>query len=726
MEEESECAEPVVECLGEEDEAFNLVEELQRSTMMRTRDRYKSSTGMFLLHLYRRNHPAVNPTFAEEMKKVLEGPRPRGRCTDVTLIRGLLPGYCQATPLEPLLWEKVTPEVILAPIANIRREHSKTSDSKINAYRAAIHLLFKDFEKTNVWQAIAPTVSTIINGWKKRIARKRKEDGVEVERGMSALPFKLYVIICKQLAQHKLTGPFAWCYATLLWNLMCRSDNISYINLGHIKCKDDHLLVYFAHSKTDQEGRLAKYPRAVYANPLDPWICPITALGVYLICISTCVGGPSTGLPLFQGSQEDCARRFRACLSSEVKQLHSRLEELGLTEENIGTHSFRKGAATYASAGGTACPSSSSISLRAGWSQPGVEDTYRRFDAAGDEHVGRVVTGLRMHHEELALLPPTFVPTTTEEQEFIMECARESMDVTKVNPGVAWTCLASVMYHLDTLKITLPSCHKLWSDRVLSDASRCARLRSLLFCGYEDDAIAQQHNLCTTGVPPHCSLLHSLEQVKGEVVKLIPGVEEQIGRLPLILQKALDEAVEAGRIEGAPITTANLERTIMRVIDGTGIHDIRRLLIEGQSALPAEETHQAQLHTLSDFGLCPMAPLPSNFMVPNMTMRKAWQHWTSGDERTCRRPWRSILPAEVTDRQARDRLKRYRKIMLAVQDALPDGAWKETATIQDYDAMFDGVKAYFEFTSGTSLKRRHGELSWDTVLRLKYKHCRGN
>ena len=46
MEEESECVEPVVECLGEEDEAFNLVEELQRSTMMRTRDRYKSSTGI--------------------------------------------------------------------------------------------------------------------------------------------------------------------------------------------------------------------------------------------------------------------------------------------------------------------------------------------------------------------------------------------------------------------------------------------------------------------------------------------------------------------------------------------------------------------------------------------------------------------------------------------------------------------------------------------------------
>lgn len=47
------------------------------------------------------------------------------------------------------------------------------------------------------------------------------------------------------------------------------------------------------------------------------------------------------GLPLFQGNQEDCALRFRACLSSQVKRLRARLEEHGLTEENIGTHSFR-------------------------------------------------------------------------------------------------------------------------------------------------------------------------------------------------------------------------------------------------------------------------------------------------------------------------------------------------------------------------------------------------
>ena len=142
-----------------------------------------------------------------------------------------------------------------------------------------------------------------------------------------------------------------------------------------------------------------------------------------------------------------------------------------------------------------------------------------------------------------------------------------------------------------------------------------------MFRGYEDDAIAKQHNLCTTRPPPHCSLLYSLEQVKGDVDKPIRGVEEQVGHLPLILQMALDEAFEAGRIE--EVTIANLERTIMIDIGGNIIHGIRRLLVEGQNALTIGETHQAQLHTSSSIELCAMAPLPCNFMVPNMTVRKA-------------------------------------------------------------------------------------------------------
>eukprot|EP00963_Diacronema_lutheri_P014623 scaffold3377_cov1059-Pavlova_lutheri.AAC.1 len=76
---------------------------------------------------------------------------------------------------------------------------------------------------------------------------------MEVESGKAPLPFKLYVSICKDVAMQDVDGPFAWCYAALMWNLVCRSDNVAYLNIGHVRVEDDHLLIFFAQSKTDQE-----------------------------------------------------------------------------------------------------------------------------------------------------------------------------------------------------------------------------------------------------------------------------------------------------------------------------------------------------------------------------------------------------------------------------------------------------------------------------------------
>lgn len=62
------------------------------------------------------------------------------------------------------------------------------------------------------------------------------------------------------------------------------------------------------------------------------------------------------------------------------------------------------------------------MSLRTGWSQPGVKDTYGRCDNARDKYFGRVVTGISVHVQELALLPPTFLPQEVEDEAFIHQC----------------------------------------------------------------------------------------------------------------------------------------------------------------------------------------------------------------------------------------------------------------------------------------------------------------
>jgi hypothetical protein len=70
----------------------------------------------------------------------------------------------------------------------------------------------------------------------------------------------------------------------------------------------------------------------------------------------------------------------------------------GITPEELGTHSTRKGAATYVCAGSTAGPNFHPVALRASWPMPVVQATYTKYDQAGDQYVGRTVCGLDVQY----------------------------------------------------------------------------------------------------------------------------------------------------------------------------------------------------------------------------------------------------------------------------------------------------------------------------------------
>ena len=42
------------------------------------------------------------------------------------------------------------------------------------------------------------------------------------------------------------------------------------------------MVIYFAHMKNDQSGERKRDPIHIYANPDDPIVCPLNALGMYL------------------------------------------------------------------------------------------------------------------------------------------------------------------------------------------------------------------------------------------------------------------------------------------------------------------------------------------------------------------------------------------------------------------------------------------------------------
>lgn len=86
-------------------------------------------------------------------------------------------------------------------------------------------------------------------------------------------------------------------------------------------------------------------------------------------------------------------------------------------------------------------------------------------------------------------------------------------------------------------------------------------------------------------------------------------------------------------------------------------------------------------------------------------------------------PWRLIQFSELKDKKALEGSRRFRPIMLGVKESLQEN-WKEAAMFNKVEKQFSSVEAAFQFPSRVGRKRRYGELSWDTILRHKYRQTR--
>ena len=151
--------------------------------------------------------------------------------------------------------------------------------------------------------------------------------------------------------------------------------------LCHLSWSDDHLTVVNPRTKTDQTAENA-FPKSIFANPMQPHICPILALAVLTFTRPTVAASK-----LFEGPDQE--ERYCKILASVLANTpDSVADRLGAKREDIGSHSCRKGAATHALAlpGG---PSSVAVFLRAGWSLGNVKDRYVHEGHGADQLAGR-------------------------------------------------------------------------------------------------------------------------------------------------------------------------------------------------------------------------------------------------------------------------------------------------------------------------------------------------
>ena len=238
----------------------------------------------------------------------------------------------------------------------------QASVSVIGSYRSSIAMLYEEndiiFDDPTVL-----ALNKFAGGYKRLVADKKLNGEMKIQEGKSPITFQAYNFVAKQdfikRSDHN-RGCFAHLFLILCWTLMARSVSVGTIMLDHISWESDALLISTPKHKGDQEGNNC-YPKHVYANPDNPFICPVLSMAIHFFS-----GGwrrEGAKQLLFQGTASES--RFGKWLRELVSEFKDHLEVIGLLSFEIGTHSFRKGVATFASScpGG---PSTVCIFLRAG------------------------------------------------------------------------------------------------------------------------------------------------------------------------------------------------------------------------------------------------------------------------------------------------------------------------------------------------------------------------
>lgn len=560
----------------------------------------------------------------------------------------------------PLDKEKFTVQWYEIYLTGLRTKDGKApTPESLGSDRSALKDLFRRFEVP--WPVgWEDHLRVYFKGAKKIAARAKGKGKGRVQSGKTPMTFDLLCFLGKQcLKQGTSRFIFAHIFMLLCWNLMCRAGNTETIYFSHMEWTSDALAIYFAHMKNDQQGERPKDPRHVYANPLRPEICPILALGIYFMC--TPFG--EKGERIFEGDHQ--YDRFSEALDDLLKlpEVAAVLKQMGINPKDIGTHSFRKGGATYCTSGSTQCPSVTAVYLRAGWTIEGVQNRYLRYEAAGDYFVGRTICGLPIDAVQFALMAPAFP--------LGMEAVLRAIKLCFPNApphmyGILEYCLASVVFHQKYLRETLPASHPLWSSPLWNRDILTPLAAAVQSPQFED----KRRNVSGTGIPPTVHIM-------GMVAKATNAVSSLEASLPTLVHQItteVDRLLETREIAAGSITTQILESTVERLL-GPVLSEIRKR--DGASATPCPPMTSPIPTPVGTYQLYnwggKLRKVPEDFVLHKGTALAAWNEWWNGDAGYRFPPLRNLTPVDLSEpgnaqrEGMRRRFSELRNVMLAME-----------------------------------------------------------
>jgi len=381
-------------------------------------------------------------------------------------------------------------------------KRSRAKSVTLSGYRSAIRDFYR-LKRVALPVEYGDDMKQYFSGIK-RLEADQLQSSSPKNSGKQPLTYSLYKELCESTLSRNNSG-FSHLFLTTQWNLMCRSASVQTLQTQHFLDKDDSVGAIFFKAKTNQDGSGPRDPRHLYANAFNPSTCWVTALGVYLACNPRMHPGP-----LFPGS--DPKVRFGKALG--------RLIANDGADKIYGTHSLRKGVATFACGRSTGGPSIVSVCLRCGWSLGGVQDRYFRYEAAGDQYLGRVVAGLPVNDSKFAALPPHFRDNSDDMVKSGVEKMFPGLALENNLSSILRLCLASLVHHASFLIETLPHNHPLLSTHIFANPGVLPGLGSRLEAG--DSSWMEP-----TGIPPHITLFKKLDQQQN-LISTLPDMLEKI------------------------------------------------------------------------------------------------------------------------------------------------------------------------------------------------------
>ena len=398
----------------------------------------------------------------------------------------------------------------------------RLSPSSYGAACSALSHLFTEAGISKEQNEITKELWTKLSGYNKGTRRmggnEKRSLGLSTDEGKKPLPFAAYKYLAKILFESKKAEHVgAHTFLLIAWNLISRAEFVIGSNIDSIWFQADAIMFEVGTTKTDQEGtRNIDHPWHIYSNNEYPYICPMLALARHLIDHPHILAGKC---PLFEGSSQ--YDRYSNIFASIIFSPEHRdtFISLGMIPEQFGTHSIRKGAVTHISTGTTSCPPIASICLRANWKMPGVMNRYIKYENAGDQFVGKCVSGRTRLSKEFAASPAYFdfsrCSRVEKEQhdKIIDSWIKQRMPAVGQSNDKVFAllkmCVASIAYHREFLQQNLHSDSKLRLSSFLMDEIPLAEYVTVAYPWNKTSDTPE-----ITGIPPDVLILAEFEDMR--------------------------------------------------------------------------------------------------------------------------------------------------------------------------------------------------------------------